>query len=407
MSSLAKARALPGTVRLLLVNQLGVMFGFYLLVPFLAVYLRNELMLATAAVGAIIGVRSLFQQGLTVLGGTAADRFGCRPVIILGCALRAVGFAMFVLFDNVTGLLLAAVITGLAGAIFSPATRAYLAMESGERRLDAFALFNVAYSVGALTGPLVGSVLITVDFRWVAGCASLVFLVLTVAQAFALPDRRPERATGSVLDNWRTVFGDRGFLLFSVSCAGLFTLYNQLYLAIPLAATRATGQPWAAGAVFTVSTVLTLLWQVRLTTAMSRRCTPGTAIAVGLAVMGLAFLPNAVTGGAGLLAVPILLTTVLLTLGHNIAEPFANELAAGLARPGLTGTYIGVFSMGSGLAAVLGNTLVGWVSDVAAAAGTPWLSWLVLLLIGLASSAAVFVMHRSGALTPAPVQPSP
>lgn len=68
-----QARALPATVRLLLVNQFGVTFGFYLVVPFLAVHLRDNLMLATATIGAVIGARSLFQQGFTVLGGTVGS----------------------------------------------------------------------------------------------------------------------------------------------------------------------------------------------------------------------------------------------------------------------------------------------------------------------------------------------
>lgn len=411
MGTLEQARTLPATVQLLLVNQFGVTFGFYLIVPFLAVHLRDNLMLTTAAVGAVIGARSLFQQGLTILGGSAADRFGCRPVIIAGCAMRAVGFGMFAVVDGLVGLLIAAMITGLAGAIFSPATRAYLAMESGERRLPAFALFNVASSSGALSGPLAGSLLIAVDFRWVALGAAAVFVALTVAQAVGLPERRPEPARGTVLQDWREVLADRRFVLFSLSCAGLFTLYNQFYLALPLEAARVTGRDWATGAVFGVSTALTLLWQVRITTATGRRYSAGTLIACGLALMGVAFLP-ALLGSSGasgasdtplpvalLAALPVLATTVLLTLGYDLAHPFANDLAAGFARPGLTGTYLGTFSMASGIAALLGNTLVGWVDDRAAELGSPWLPWTVLTAIGLASAAGVATMQRRNLLT--------
>lgn len=411
MGTLEQARTLPATVQLLLVNQFGVTFGFYLIVPFLAVHLRDNLMLTTAAVGAVIGARSLFQQGLTILGGSAADRFGCRPVIIAGCAMRAVGFGMFAVVDGLVGLLIAAMITGLAGAIFSPATRAYLAMESGERRLPAFALFNVASSSGALSGPLAGSLLIAVDFRWVALGAAAVFVALTVAQAVGLPERRPEPARGTVLQDWREVLADRRFVLFSLSCAGLFTLYNQFYLALPLEAARVTGRDWATGAVFGVSTALTLLWQVRITTATGRRYSAGTLIACGLALMGVAFLP-ALLGSSGasgasdtpppfalLAALPVLATTVLLTLGYDLAHPFANDLAAGFARPGLTGTYLGTFSMASGIAALLGNTLVGWVDDRAAELGSPWLPWIVLTAIGLASAAGVATMQRRNLLT--------
>lgn len=61
--------AFPPAVRLLLVNQLGVNTGFYLLIPYLAVHLSDGLGMSAAVVGTVLGVRSLSQQGLFVIGG--------------------------------------------------------------------------------------------------------------------------------------------------------------------------------------------------------------------------------------------------------------------------------------------------------------------------------------------------
>lgn len=104
--------ALP--VRLLLVNQFAVNTGFYLLIPYLAGYLGGRLGLSAALVGVVLGVRNLSQQGLFLIGGTAADRFGARNVIIAGCALRAVGFGLFALGTSLPVLLAASVLSGLA-----------------------------------------------------------------------------------------------------------------------------------------------------------------------------------------------------------------------------------------------------------------------------------------------------
>lgn len=409
MHTIASARTLPGTVQLLLVNQLGVTFGFYLLVPYLAVYLSQDLALSTAAVGAVIGIRSLFQQGLMVLGGMCADRFGCRPVIITGCAMRAVGFGMFAVVDGLSGLLFAAVLSGLGGAIFGTAARAYLAMAAGEQRLAAFALFNVVSTTGTLTGPLVGSALILVDFRWVALAAAAVFALLTVAQVLGLPDRQPDLGGASMRASVRVVVADRRFLVFSVACAGLFTLYTQLYLLLPLEATRLAGTPSATAVVFGVATALTLLWQLSLTRAAARAWSPGRAISTGLALMGLSFLPlltfaSAPDGdgrlGPGLLLalLPVVATTAVFTLGYDLAQPFAVDLAAEFAPPGLTGTYLGMFYMASGIGAAIGSVVIGLVADAASAAGQPWMSWLVVIAIGLTSAGAVLYLQRRGLL---------
>lgn len=61
-------------MRLLLVNQLGVNTGFYLLIPYLAMHLSDDLGMSATVVGTVLGVRNLSQQGLFVIGGSASDR---------------------------------------------------------------------------------------------------------------------------------------------------------------------------------------------------------------------------------------------------------------------------------------------------------------------------------------------
>src|SRR4051794_9915896 len=142
MTTLRSLRAFPLPVRVLLVNQFGVNTGFYLLIPYLATYLGGGLGLSAATIGVVLGVRTLSQQGLFLLGGTASDRLGPRQVIIFGCALRAVGFGLFAAGESVAVLLAASVLSGLAGALFNPAVRAYIAVETAEdTRSEAFALF--------------------------------------------------------------------------------------------------------------------------------------------------------------------------------------------------------------------------------------------------------------------------
>ncbi len=123
--------ALSPAARLLVANQFGVNVGFYMVLPYLATYLAEDLGYAAALVGAVLGARVLAQQGMFLVGGTAADRLGCRPMIIVGCALRVVAFGLFALTSAPAGVLVAVVLTGLAGALFNPAVRTYLTREAG------------------------------------------------------------------------------------------------------------------------------------------------------------------------------------------------------------------------------------------------------------------------------------
>ncbi|MGW0039928.1 hypothetical protein [Gordonia sp. NPDC003376] len=78
-------------------------------------------------------------------------------------------------------------LTGFAGALFSPAVETELARSSdtidgSHARIDAFALFNAFGQIGAFTGPLLGALLLNVDFRTVAFTGAAVFVLIGAAQ---------------------------------------------------------------------------------------------------------------------------------------------------------------------------------------------------------------------------------
>src|SRR5690625_3575957 len=235
-----RLRSFETSIQLLMLNQLTINTGFYMLMPYLAFHLTNSVGMTVATVGLILGMRNLSQQGMFLIGGSIADRLGYKPAILTGCALRTAGFAALGVADSLPVLLAASAATGFAGALFNPAVRAYLAQDAGDRRVEAFALFNVFYQTGILIGPLIGIALIAVDFSMVAGAAAALFLALTVLQARALPARRApdtQKRAGAagVLADWRSVATNRGFVVFTVAMAGSYILNFQIYLAIPLA----------------------------------------------------------------------------------------------------------------------------------------------------------------------------
>ncbi|MFE7617187.1 MFS transporter [Streptomyces sp. NPDC057496] len=414
---LSQTRSFGPAARLLMVNQFAINLAFYMLMPYLAAHLSEGLGMAAWTVGLVLGVRNLSQQGMFLIGGTIADRLGYKAPILAGCVLRTGGFALLGWVDSLPALIGASAATGFAGALFNPAVRAYLAAEAGDRRVDAFALFNVYYQAGMLLGPLVGLALLAADFRTVCTVAAAVFAALGVLQARALPARRgtdPHRAadgdggTPTVWGQWRQVAANRPFLLFSAAMIGSYVLTFQVYLVLPLAADAALGADGtkATSGLFVISAAVAVAGQLRLTGWAGRRFTPHRALAVGLAAMGAAFVPPAlaparsVIGSLAALAVSV----AVLAAAGAVVYPFEMDTVVALSGNRLVATHYGFYNTVSGLGITLGNLALGALWD-ATRAHAPWLVWTALAVTGAACAAAVAALARAGRLHAPPVRP--
>ncbi|UVS81018.1 MFS transporter [Actinokineospora sp. UTMC 2448] len=406
--------AMSGPVRLLVVNNFGVNLGFYLIVPHLATHLGG-LGLTVGAVGLVIAMRSVSQQGMTLASGSAADRIGPRPLILLGCGLRTVGFGMFAFVESLPAVLVASVLTGLAGAVFAPAARTYLTRAvAQEKRLVAYSVYSAAHNAGALLGPLLGSALLLVDFAAVAIVAAGIFAVLTVWQAFALPPQPAEQAKQSVMRDWREVVATPGFAVYTIAAAGLYVAFNQLYLLLPLEAERVTGFAGAISAVFVVNTVIGLVGSVPITRFFVTRFGSAGALSAGLALCAAAFAVLAVSATwqpatpaiaefhpsalPGLLwsMTPLLLSTVVLSIGCTVAFPVSSDLAVAYVRSGLSGTALGLAGTAAGVIGAAGTALAGVLTDVAARVGAPALPWAAMTALCGASAGTLVLLRRRG-----------
>lgn len=325
-------------VPVLLGTQLLFNVGFYAVVPFLAVVLSEDFALGGAAVGVVLGVRTAAQQGMFLLGGVLADRWGARAVILAGCAVRIAGFLSLAgsLWTEVPQLwlfLVGTVLTGLGGALFSPGVNTLVAQaEEGRHgaaagprgpkspRATLFAWLGLAGEAGAVLGPLLGAALLGWGFSVVAAGGAGLFVLIGMSLWAALPGRgasgrwgasgqrgasgrrgrprgaaaprgagsgRRSRGTASGRRS-RGVFSDRRFLAFAGLHAVDLIAYNQLYLTIPLELRRAGGGAAEIGLMFAVVSVLTLVLQLPVA-GLFARTRPGVALRCGYAASALGF----------------------------------------------------------------------------------------------------------------------
>ena len=410
---LATFRTFDRPSQVLMVNQFTINLGFYMLMPYLAGYLAGPVGLAGWAIGLVMGIRNFSQQGMFLIGGTLADRLGFKPLIVAGCLLRTIGFALLATVDSLPALLIASAATGFAGALFNPAVRAYLAADAGDRRIEAFAIFNIFYQGGILIGPLVGVALMAFDFQATSAVAAGVFGVLTIAQILALPRDRRDRTDlagprQSVLADWRIVAGNRPFVLFSCAMIGSYVLSFQVYLALPLHAASITGSEQASSylvaAVFVVTGVIAVAGQLRITALFRSRFGPTRSLGIGMALMTAAFVPlvavptTALAGQAAAIAA-LLLAAAGLAIATATVFPFEMDTVVSLSGNRLVATHYGLYNTVVGVGILAGNLGTGALMSLGNRLGFPALIWLVLIIVGSGAALALRALYRAGALS--------
>ncbi|MBS1252736.1 MAG: Tetracycline resistance protein, class C [Anaerolineales bacterium] len=159
-ASLPKPLYVFGT--LLILDFIGV-FAFAFVEPQMVFYFYEELNWSTVRFGVVVGVYGLAmvigQAGL----GQSSDRFGRKPIIILGILLTATFYAGLTVVTWFPLMLLVAIVAGLGAALTAPALSAfYLDITAEQHRSRVVGIKESAAALGGVAGPLLVVVASTV-----------------------------------------------------------------------------------------------------------------------------------------------------------------------------------------------------------------------------------------------------
>lgn len=366
--------------------------GFYMLIPFLAGFLKEELLLSATLVGVVLGIRSFCQQGLFILGGLLADLFGYKLLIILGCLLRAFGFWLFLFSSSHVLLFAAAIITGFAGALFTPAAQAYFSEQKDISRTQMFSLVGIARNGGELLGPICGVMLLSVSFDILCLTAAAPFAVFALIFIFMLPSENKKTTSStsakttdsSIKEMINGVLNNKPFIKFSALMTGYFMLINQISFAIPIHIVNQNGAQQDVAWVLILCALVSICLQLPVTRYCEKRHSPQYWIRVGIALMGLAFLsllPTWADNQALYHYISLTVLAIIFTLGTMVSLPFIMSQISEFANEQSVATHYGFFYLFAGLGLIAGSSLIGIAFDLSSL--NKHLAWYSLTAIGL------------------------
>ncbi|WP_089246141.1 MFS transporter [Rhodococcoides kyotonense] len=385
-SSRGRLRDVPPVVKLLLSSMVLFNVGFYLVVPFLAVHLSEELGFAGWVVGLVLGLRTFSQQGMFFVGGGIADRFGRRPIILWGIAIRVLGFVVLVFASSLVAVIVGVLLIGFAAALFAPAVESANVdlgrqlEESGiMRRTELFGYEQMSSRLGTVLGPALGAALLVFPFAASSAVAAVLFAGLWIGFYVLFPTDVDGSAPRSTLWGvWREVLGNRRFLGLAALFSAQFVAASQLYLMLPEQLDRISGSQTLIGWFYVGAAVLVIGGQRPMVTAADRIGHRGATV-LGLALMSVSFVIPALTAGESDSVRPYLATAAwigLLHLGQMLMVPPMRDTLARVAGERHLGAHFGMLNTIGGSVALVGTLGVGFLYDrvdEGMSAATPWI----------------------------------
>ncbi len=394
-NSLSRGQQMNGIVVLLATTGL-MWFGFFMLIPLLAVHITRDLALGATIAGLVLAVRQFTQFGLGLFASALADWAGYRRMIMLGMLIRAVGFGWLAWAGDTLSLTLAAAVSAVGGALFESSSKAALAaLSKGFKRETIFSLSSTAGNLGMSTGPLLGVALIKVDFALVgmiaAGIYLLDFLLVWLCVPPIAQSKGVKSGLGQMFSNLGTVWHDGPFVLITVLLVGYYSLYSQINITLPLEATNLTGSEDGVSLLYIVNSGLAISLQFVALRYLARRVNPVTIIGVGTLVSALGLFLISFVGSYW----PFIACVVVYALGRLVVEPTVAVIVTNRAQETTLASYFGFSSLALGFGGIFGSLLGGWLFDFGRQIGLNGLCWWVFGGMGLAVMIGALLFRRS------------
>ncbi|HWI49315.1 MAG TPA: MFS transporter [Rummeliibacillus sp.] len=151
----------------------------FMTIPFLAIYLQNELHASPLIIGVTLGIAQLCATFGGFIGGYLTDKLGRKFIILTTIFIWSAVFVGFATVRVVGLFIVLNAINGLCRSFFEPATQALMidfTVEKKRRRL--FSFRYTAINIAAVIGPLCGV--------WISGMSNAKVPFLITASMYAI-----------------------------------------------------------------------------------------------------------------------------------------------------------------------------------------------------------------------------
>ena len=335
------------------------MLGLFMITPVLALHAADYRGSTATLIGLALGVHGLTQGILQIPFGALSDRYGRKPIIIVGLLLGAIGTGIAALATSIYTVIAGRALQGagaVAGALMALAADA----TRDSQRTKALAIIGISigtsFSLAFVLGPVLDPHLGMSGLFWLASVLGLgsIFVLFGIP---AMPEAAPAEGVGS----FSGVLLDPDLTFLNGSVLLLHLLQMAMFVSVPVLLRDAAGLPRAQHwHVYLPALVGATILVLPLLRRVDRSPRADAIFAGAVTVLPLAFTGMALWHGS---AIELTLGLLAFFSAFTFLEGNLPSRVSRAAPAARKGAALGVFSTSQYLGIFLGGASGGLISE--------------------------------------------
>ncbi len=367
---------------LLFVVMSLVMPGFCIIIPVLPFFLEN-VGATPIQLGLLMAVYSFMQLLFAPVWGRMSDRYGRKPILLVGIMGLSLSFFLFAIAKTLSMLFIARIVGGMLSSATMPTAMAYVAdVTTPEECGKGMGAIGAAVGLGFIFGPAIGGIFSKMNLHTPFFIAGFLSMITSLFVLFFLKESLSKEMRMSIDKErdpvWQTLKGSIVFL-YILQLFIWFSLSGLEATFAYYAAKRAGLHSTELGYIFMIMGLASAFIQGGLIGKLVRTFGEGKVIQGGIVVSAIGF--------ALILLVKDFFTTALYLsifgIGNGVIRPCLSSLITKHATSG-QGSATGLLSSFDSLGRIVGPPIAGWLFTQMIQ--LPYLS-------GIALSAVAFVLY--------------
>ena len=386
-------KSYPNAFKVLTLATFIDMLGFFLLIPFYALYITEHFGVGMTQVGFLFTLFAVGNIFGGMIGGALADRYGRRLMVLIGLVGSGIGNVFLGFINDLNLFYLVSAIVGLVSNFGRPARQAMVAdLLPKEKQAEGFGIMRVAFNISATIGPILGGFLATQSFMSLFIADAVSSIITAIIVYLVIPETKPEKfddkseeTVMKTFIGYKEVLKDGTFMLFISVSAIMVLVYMQMNSTLSVFLRDVHAFPVQNfSLLLSMNALMVVIFQFWITKKISKYA-PMKMMAFGTLFYVIGF------GMYGFVSETYLffIAMVIITVGEMIVTPVGQAAVVSFAPEDKRGRYMAVYSFQWTIPNLFGILVAGLVMENL---GPNWV-WYFTGILSLISAIGFFLLN--------------